>query len=210
MSLAIGRPELISMLSGELDDLPDERKQSNNSKYTVEEAMRSAFSVFFMQSPSFLDHQRLMKSHKGRDNAASLFGIESIPCDNQIRTLLDPVRASTVFGVFRSVYHGLSQTGNLKPYQCFGGEFLLALDGTEYFSSQKIHCGNAFATCHEIDEQNVSEIVTAGRARWKVENEGNNVLKTKGYHLQHNFGHGQNNLAELGVIKSDGKSAIAS
>ncbi len=124
MSLAIGMPELLSMLTEELDDLPDERKASNNTKYTVEEAMKSAFSVFFMQSPSFLDHQCLMKSHKGRDNAASLFGIENIPCDNQIRTLLDPVPASTVFGVFRSVYHGLSKTGNIKPYQCFQGEFL--------------------------------------------------------------------------------------
>lgn len=85
--------------------------------------MKSAFSVFFMQSRSFLDHQRLMKSQKGRDNGASLFGIERIPCDNQIRTLLDLVPASTVFGVFRSVYDGLSKTGNLSPYQCFGGEF---------------------------------------------------------------------------------------
>ncbi len=64
-------------------------------------------------------------------------------------------------------------------------------------SAQKTLYYNAFATCHEIDEQNVAEIVRAGRARWKVENEGNNVLKTKGYHLEHNFGHGQNHLAQL-------------
>ncbi len=128
MGLAIGMPELLSMLSAELDHLPDERKQGNNTKYTVEEAMKRAFSVFFMQSPSFLDHQRLMKSHQGRDNAASLFGIESIPCDNQIRALLDPVPASKVFGVFRSVYGGLSKTGALSPYRCFQGEFLLTLD----------------------------------------------------------------------------------
>ena len=84
MGLAIGMPELLSMLRGELDNLPDQRKPSNNSRYTVEEAIKSAFSVFFMQSRSFLDHQRLMKSQKGRDNAASLFGIERIPCDTPI------------------------------------------------------------------------------------------------------------------------------
>ena len=56
---------------------------------------------------------------------------------------------------------------------------------------------NAFATCHEISDQNVEELVVAGRARSKVENEGNNVLKTKGYHLEHNFGHGQKHLAGL-------------
>ena len=58
MSLAIGMPELLLMLTDELDDLPDERKAGNNTKYTVEEAIKSAFSVFFMQSRSFLDHQR--------------------------------------------------------------------------------------------------------------------------------------------------------
>ena len=49
----------------------------------------------------------------------------------------------------------------------------------------KIVYKNAFATNHEIDEENVVEIVRAGRARWKVENENNNTLKTKGYHLTH-------------------------
>ena len=40
-------------------------------------------------------------------------------------------------------------------------------------------------------------LVAAGRARWKIENENNNVLKTKGYHLEHNFGHGKKHLASL-------------
>ena len=35
------------------------------------------------------------------------------------------------------------------------------------------------------------------RARWKIENENNNVLKTKGYHLEHNFGHGKKHLSSL-------------
>jgi hypothetical protein len=30
-----------------------------------------------------------------------------------------------------------------------------------------------------------------------VENENNNVLKTKGYHIEHNFGHGSQYLASL-------------
>jgi hypothetical protein len=39
---------------------------------------------------------------------------------------------------------------------------------------------------------NVVAIVQAGRARWKVENENNNTLKTQGYNLTHNFGTGAN------------------
>ena len=56
---------------------------------------------------------------------------------------------------------------------------------------------NSFITDWEIDAKNVAGLVAAGRARWKIENESNNVLKTKGYHLEHNFGHGKKHLASL-------------
>lgn len=61
----------------------------------------------------------------------------------------------------------------------------------------KVTYHNAFITDWEITEGNVAGLVAAGRARWKIENENNNVLKTKGYHLEHNFGHGKQHLASL-------------
>jgi len=48
-----------------------------------------------------------------------------------------------------------------------------------------------------VTAQTVAAVVAAGRAGWKGENEENNVLKTKGYHLEHNFGHGKKHLAAL-------------
>jgi hypothetical protein len=56
---------------------------------------------------------------------------------------------------------------------------------------------NAFITNHELRRSNVVAMVRDGRARWKSENETNNVLKTKGYHLEHNFGHGEQHLANF-------------
>jgi hypothetical protein len=56
---------------------------------------------------------------------------------------------------------------------------------------------NAFITDFEISQTTVEAIVKDGRARWKIENENNNVLKTKGYHLEHNFGHGSQSLASV-------------
>ena len=56
---------------------------------------------------------------------------------------------------------------------------------------------NAFVTDFEVSQTNVEAIVRDGRARWKIENENNNVLKTKGYHIEHNFGHGSQHLASL-------------
>ena len=38
---------------------------------------------------------------------------------------------------------------------------------------------------------------SAGRSRWRTENENHNVLKTRGYHLEHNFGHGQQHLSSF-------------
>ena len=56
---------------------------------------------------------------------------------------------------------------------------------------------NAFTTDFTISKDNVKQIVADGRARWKIENENNNVLKTKGYHLEHNFGHGKKHLSNF-------------
>jgi len=61
----------------------------------------------------------------------------------------------------------------------------------------KVRYRNGYITDWEIHAQNVSGLVAAGRARWKIENENNHVLKTKGYHLEHNFGHGKKHLASL-------------
>ncbi len=40
-------------------------------------------------------------------------------------------------------------------------------------------------------------IAESGRCRWKIENENNNTLKTKGYNLDHNFGHGNENICSV-------------
>lgn len=61
----------------------------------------------------------------------------------------------------------------------------------------KVLYHNTFATSLAIDDKNVAEIVGAGRSRWKIENENNNTLKTKGYHFEHNYGHGQKYLSFL-------------
>ena len=53
----------------------------------------------------------------------------------------------------------------------------------------------AFVTSLPVAKSNAAEIAVCGRARWKIENEGFNVLKNNGYELEHNFGHGESYLA---------------
>ena len=71
--------------------LPDRRKPNNNTKYSIAGGVLAAFAVFFMQFWSFLAHQRLLPSKKGRSNARSLFQVEEIPSNPQIRNLVDPL-----------------------------------------------------------------------------------------------------------------------
>jgi hypothetical protein len=54
---------------------------------------------------------------------------------------------------------------------------------------------NSFITDHRLHADNVADVAQAGRGRWQIDNENNNVLKTKGYHLEHNLGHGQQSLS---------------
>lgn len=361
---------LIQLFRQEIEQLPDHRK-GNNTTYEIGDAVMGAFAVFFTQSPSFLAYQRQMKRSKGRSNAESLFHIEQIPSDPQIRNLLDPIEARILYPLFRKVLAELEQAGHLDAYRFLNDSFLISLDGTRFFSSQKIQCPscshrtitnkttgeetttyfhdviipvlvtpesnrvitlepeiivpqdghdkqdceqiaakrwidrnahqfiggkatvlgddlyctqpfcdlllkhsfnfiltckpdshstlyewvdftgpeeltvrhwngrfgeiytyryvqhvplrrgdnalfvnwceltvthesdghvlfrNAFATNYSLTQDNVESIVQAGRARWKSENESHNVLKTKGYHLEHNFGHGKQNLATV-------------
>jgi len=51
-----------------------------------------------------------------------------------------------------------------------------------------------------VDEKNIKELVRIGRARWKIENETFNTLKNQGYHIEHNYGHGKNNLSMIFFI----------
>ena len=80
------------------------------------------------------------------------------------------------------------------------GEDALRVNWAEliiFDTSGKVRKRHSFATNHLITKDNVVSLVEAGRGRWKIENEHNNTLKTKGYNLEHNFGHGEENLSNL-------------
>lgn len=70
------------------------------------------------------------------------------PSVPQIRNILDQIAAQQLFGVFERVYQALQQGGYLKPFQCLGGHLLVILDGTQYFSSQKISCDQCSSRTH--------------------------------------------------------------
>jgi hypothetical protein len=134
--------DLQGIIHRHLDSLPDCRKKGPNTRYGIQDAALGAFGIFFTQSPSFLDYQRTLQQNTGQNNAHTLLGVEQIPCDNQIRKLLDPIAPSVLDPAFVEVFERLEQLGMLAHFRSLGDQLLVALDGTNYFSSKAIHCQN--------------------------------------------------------------------
>jgi len=85
--------------------------------------------------------------------------------------------------------NGVALNGNPKSPEINYVEYWIIKEG-------KVTLHYSWVTDIEITAENVAQVVKGGRARWKIENEGFNTLKNHGYHLEHNFGHGKENLSE--------------
>src|SRR5487761_1358331 len=130
--------DLIAELGKVCAGLPDPRKgPRRDGDYSMADIGLSAFSLFFMGSPSFLAHQRALERGRGRSNCQTLFGMSAIPSDNYIRLMLDGVSPAAFDGLFM---RAIEQAGPLRRIQCLGDRALIALDGSEYFCSRKITC----------------------------------------------------------------------
>jgi hypothetical protein len=150
MAATLSFDRLRSILVATVICLPDRRTRPNRI-YDLADAALGAFAVFFVQSPSFLAHQLDMQRVRGQNNAQSLFGLEQVPSDGQIRNLLDPIAPEQLAPPFWRVFEQLRDGDYLTAYQGHLGRWLCALDGTQYFSSQKIHC--AQCTTRVINER---------------------------------------------------------
>lgn len=139
--------QLLQFLEDSIATFPDVRT-GENTVYEVRDAVLSAFSVFFMQCPSFLAHQRAMAGRIGKNNASSIFGVHKIPTDTHIRNLLDPVPAELLFPVFDAVFAFLFEQGVISELVTSDGLLLIALDGTWFFSSERITCPSCQSKRH--------------------------------------------------------------
>lgn len=71
------------------------------------------FSIFFMQSPSFLDHQRILSKGHGRSDCRTLLGMTAMPSDNHIRSMLDGNDPVAVDGLFIRVLEAVAAAEDL-------------------------------------------------------------------------------------------------
>jgi hypothetical protein len=130
---------LLSGLKAVCAGFPDPRK-GRSGNIGMSDFGLSAFAMFFMQSASFLSFQRKLEKGCGRSNCQTLFGIEKIPSDNSIRDMLDGANPALLAPCFEDMERLLFEPAMREAFGRLGGRTLVALDGTEYFCSQKIAC----------------------------------------------------------------------
>lgn len=73
--------------------------------------------------------------------------------------------------------------------------FRCEITGKDKAGEPKVVYRNSWVTDLSVSEESITTLVKAGRCRWKNENECFNVMKNHGYCMEHNYGHGQKNLA---------------
>jgi len=130
----------IKKLGEMAQEMPDKRAGRHNQRYEMKDAVRGAFAVFFMQSASFLAHQRSLAKRRGRSNLESVFHMKGVPSDNHIRDLLDGVPANQLEEGYKWLWQQMAAEGKLTRFQTLQGRMLVGLDGIQFFSSTKIHC----------------------------------------------------------------------
>jgi Transposase DDE domain len=122
--------------------IPDYRL--SDTEISLTDALMSAFALFSLKSPSLLAFDK----HRVEGNLGTIYAIDHVPCDTQMREILDPVSPESVRPLFKSVFGQLQRGKALESMRFLDDFYLLALDGTEYFSSKTIHCASCLQKVH--------------------------------------------------------------
>jgi hypothetical protein len=139
---------IIDKFGGLFAGFTDVRK-GKNCHYAMRDIVMGGFAPFHMQDPSFLHFQKKIQKHKGRSNCQTLYGMTDIPGDSHIRTILDAVDPAEAEPGFNLVLNEFEKGGGLKDFQRLGGHVLVALDGTQFFSSTSIRCSCCLTRKHK-------------------------------------------------------------
>src|SRR5256885_410339 len=122
--------------------IPDPRCEDVDISFT--DTLMSAFAMFSLKAPSLLAFDK----ERAEGNLHPIYGIQHVPCDTYMRERLDPLSPKWLRPVFKSVFRHLQRGKALEAMTFLDGYYLLALDGTGYFSSTTIHCASCLHRVH--------------------------------------------------------------
>ena len=122
-----------------------------NIEIPLPDALMSGFAMFSLKNPSLLAFD---KRRETPDNLRRVFGIQNIPSDTQMRTILDEVEPEHIRPLFKRITQQLQRGKILEEMRFMGLYYLASLDGTGYFTSKKISC----KACLEKTNSHTGEI----------------------------------------------------
>jgi hypothetical protein len=139
---------LLAGIHKRAEDLPDAR--DGDADYSMADAVMSAVAMFSLKDPSLLAFQ----DRRNDENMKNIFLISQVPSDTRMREILDPVEPELLRPMFGDVFRNLQRGRALEPFVFHDGCYLLSIDGTEYYSSKKVHCD----CCLQRKNKNTGEI----------------------------------------------------
>ena len=125
---------LFSRIHRDMEKIPDHR--GKNASIPLPDVLMSAFAMFSLKDPSLLAFDQ--RRQEEPESIHGVFNVEKIPCDSQMRSILDEVSPAHLRRPFRTVFHELQQGKALERMTRLGGYLVLAVDGTQLYSSEAI------------------------------------------------------------------------
>jgi len=130
---------LVAIVRKSVEGIQDHR--TTEPTYRLSDALMSSFAMFSLKDPSVLSFVENYPARK--DNLEQVYQIDSIPSEQGLRKILDPLNPNELMGSFASIYSDKKVAKVVKDYECFqslGGYTAIAIDGTDYFCSNNVSC----------------------------------------------------------------------
>jgi hypothetical protein len=140
----ISADTLFRLLRSIFNSVPDPR--SGEVEIPLADVLMSSFAMFSLKDPSLLAFDQ--RRSDPNDNFRTIYGINRVPCDSQMRDTLDPVDPKGLRTPFLEIFRLLQRSKVLERFVYLDGCYLVSLDGTGYFSSTKIHCASCLEKHH--------------------------------------------------------------
>jgi hypothetical protein len=134
---------LVNLLRNRFEKVTDHR--SGAPAISVADALMSGFAMFSLKDPSLLAFDK----RRDDNNLQTLYKIKRVPSDTQMRVILDPLPAEEIRPAFGDVFRALQRGKVLESYRYLDEGYLMAMDGTGYFTSEKVHCANCMEKHHQ-------------------------------------------------------------
>ena len=142
--------DLMRFLDSEFQKIPDPRT-GNATRYDLADILKGAFAMFSLKAPSLLDFKQ--QTTPERNNLRSIYRIrDAIPCDNQMRGVLDLLDPTHLRPLFAAAFQRLLETEVIGEYQYWQRHVIVSIDGVEHFSSTKVHCPSCLTRQHTNGE----------------------------------------------------------